>query len=527
MGRPLYIPGNYKTLSPVLGEKVRTDPLRALKSTRPSEGTNSPASEITRCIADLHERFRAITLVAGGKSKPSKSAILHQSAIRKRVGTDPYFVINEGGTNLLAADPLTDNVRLVGGLDDADLAINRKRERIGGVVGERGLATLPSFVRCPAGGMILATGAAVGRENGILREHAQAAGGTLICHDVTPSVLHAAQKDPRLRGVPYAILPPHPDFLVPLLHSHPGPRIMAGTNVLSVFTPEDADNLLETAEKGNVGRIVFFQQNAFARDTPLLPEEFCLGHSAFVRSFESLLDSDVAAGRLSETEIKEHIRLIPHQARMTVEAICWEALRTYLIQYGQRKGFTVATTVLLENEEELQPSQARAHVNDFSPPDLPLQTAFAHGHFNQICCGPFGDRISHDPGIAEGALRRTNMSMAIVLEREENPAHAVDALRADRVTEIAPDGCAVPPEWRFTDRRFSFQAPYTPGVCAAFARITHQVLFRHVSNTAKDSILHKNRWEGDLLQQLSDRLLRELCTEPPPEPPIGSGTQTA
>ncbi|TSC57740.1 MAG: hypothetical protein Greene041619_985 [Candidatus Peregrinibacteria bacterium Greene0416_19] len=512
---PFHIPVGYKRLQPVLLGHPRVKNLDR-DIIEPSAEQRRAAATLFACVNDVRRKVGSITVLHGeeGRMRPLEEA-LHPREMNARIGRSaPFFLIGESRSHVCAVLPGRKDMRLIGAFNEemeTHMTIAQCRMR---PLLERGYSALPSLVRCPQGGLVFATGAGIGPENAVLRDHATERGGLLLCHDVVPQVIDAVKKRPYLRDIPYVILPPHPQFLAPVLRSHPGPRTIVAQNLLSVCHPECIENLLQTAREGGAGKIVFSQTSAAALPIGFAPPDYTPGErNAFATAFQQLMDREVDGGTISCDTIQRNMPLIIQQAFRTYECLGWELARRYLIEVGLNEcGFTSVRTFMVERSEMTEGYEACDFITTYDEQSL---SAFEAGHFNQMTGSLVRQHRARIEGVPEGSLQMTQLELALVLTKDDAGDIAAEDLDADRLTEVDPGEPFIPPTLRFVDRlpEWEGEADDANGsVRRLVARLTHAVMFGEIARGEGNGIFTQHGRLDEERQRTIAQTLKEAYT---------------
>ncbi len=234
-------------------------------------------------------------------------------------------------------------------------------------------------------------------------------GSTMICHDVSPSLVSAARSKV---AIPYIWLPPLPEFLGELLKNEPRRKALTMKNVLSVMSLFDIEEIIKVAKWGNVDDIVVTQSLAHPLKGLMRLEtakriESMLGQLAFHK-----------AQNLTEKEDVEFLaEMLLHHATQVMHTSIMDIVREYFFNSCQKHGF---------NHQEISLSSANTELtHDEALPFLESKLGkefadfFGAGTFNHILFFPSAIQYYQDRNVKNGKLRVTSQQVHYHVSRQK------------------------------------------------------------------------------------------------------------
>lgn len=504
--KDLSIPPDLEEAPPLFSGNPHTNPFETMTLSGSLQAYPEKAKELVRAVQVMERRFASMTVVLPDIAGQPPKSFFKKPEIQARFGRRPFYITDETGAKLYIVRSKPMRFEELGEFSGETEYYRSKRWEQSPRLMSAIASSLPSFVNCADGALIFATGAGLGAENVILNKHTKEVGGLLVCHDVVPTIAAKAKRTPGMEDIPYAILPPHPDYLAPLLRSHQGPRIIFGHNLLSAFSLDSIDGLLATADLGGVSRIVLSQEANFAgAGIGHVPDELVVGGRDFIKLFT---DSLSRLG-IEEEKVGRNGRLIPAQARLTQRGLAWEMIRAYVTHVAIKKyGFSHVEVYLQEYEELVSKETARVNVSHSE--DLLL--ALSSGNFNTITFAPFGEQYELCPRVPDGFIKRKGLHWIFSISKEAERNISGGELESDTGVLIPPEEPLTPAHMRFLDRRFAeTRGDDDPdgSMRRLIATITHDIMFRHFAVTSAGQRFAKRH---DLnLQALGQTLKESFC----------------
>lgn len=517
---PLSLPADPERLPLLTTERGLGNPFARLQARDATLELGGLPPAVADLLRRLHAQYAKVTLLTSPRGL-SDGSVFSDSSVKRRMRRSLFYVLDGAGTQLMEADPAGRTLRYLGGHDREILRYTTKTSLLNGEPGLRCDAALAALVDCPPGGFVLATAAGTGPENALLHAHVRERNGSLLCHDIVPYPALCTESPVR-PPIPYAALPPHPSFLVPLLEAHPGPKTVVARNLLSVCSPQGIADVLEAAGRGGAERVIFSQTSTFAPGSPILPAVLRPEGDAFRKALRLRLESYGMSGE----EYAGAKGLITAQARRTLDLLCWEAVRRTLVSVGGEQGFLHYSSALALRQETLQGEDLRATLSRFQEP-RPWAGIAAGG--NALGHGFGGVRMGREPGIAPETVVRTFAEWVCVLGRSPVALPDRQALGADALHVHADRDALVPVSWRLEEGSSEGQGGGQGDdvVRRWVADATHEIAFTACANLPDACILRaESHLSGADFGAFARETRRLYANPPPPEDDWAFGCRT-